>query len=221
VGACTRLAQQLLKLTSPGVPDLYQGNETWDFSLVDPDNRRAVDYAARHAALRAIRALHDEQGAAACAQHLIEHLQDGRIKLYLTWKALAVRREPEALFRDGDYLPLKVQGARAEQVCAFARRHGGETLLVVVPRLFGALLGEHGRLPLGKPGWGDSWLELPAERMPERWVNSLTGETLATRTVGEVQGLMLAQLFRTFPYALLHAQPPDGLQQNSKGDSHE
>lgn len=215
VGALSSLSQLLLRLTSPGVPDHYQGNETWDFSLVDPDNRRAVDFAARHAALRAIRALHDEQGAAACAQRLIETLQDGRIKLYLTWKALALRRAHELLFRDGNYLPLKVQGECAEQVCAFARQHGSEIILVAVPRLFDRLSGEDGRLPVGTLAWADAWLELPTERMPGQWVNTLTDERLDPQTVGEAQGLMLAQLFRIFPYALLRAPPPDGSSQDS------
>jgi (1->4)-alpha-D-glucan 1-alpha-D-glucosylmutase len=205
IGAFSSLSQLLLKLASPGVPDIYQGNEVWDFSLVDPDNRRAVDYAARHAALREIRALHDDIGAAACAQRLLAQLEDGRIKLYLSWKALTLRRACEALFRDGDYLPLKLQGAQAEQACAFARHHGGETLLVVVPRLFGGLMGEHGQSPLGTPIWGDSWLELPAEHMHETWINSLTDEAVSTQTRDTGRGIMLAQLFRTFPYALLRA----------------
>jgi (1->4)-alpha-D-glucan 1-alpha-D-glucosylmutase len=189
------------------VPDIYQGNEVWDFSLVDPDNRRAVDYAARHAALRAIKALYANEGAAACAQHLLESLPDGRIKLYLTWKTLTVRREFEEVFRDGDYLPLKAHGGHAERVCAFTRHHGNETLLIVVPRLLGGLRGEHGRPPVGETVWGDTSLELPPERMHRKWTNTLTGETFSTQEKpGKVHGLALAQLFKAFPYALLRAQ---------------
>lgn len=205
VGAFSSLSQLLLKLASPGVPDIYQGNEGWDFSLVDPDNRRAVDYEARHTALRAIKTMYAGEGAATCAQNLIENLGDGRVKLYLTWKTLAFRRESEPLFRDGDYLPLKVHGGRAQQACAFARHHGGETMLVVVPRLLGGLMGEHGRPPVGNPVWGDTWLEVPPERMCEKWINVLTDETFVTQALGEAHGLELAQLFRVFPYALLRA----------------
>ncbi|KIO47904.1 malto-oligosyltrehalose synthase [Nitrosospira sp. NpAV] len=205
VGAFNSLSQLLLKLTSPGVPDIYQGNEVWDFSLVDPDNRRTVDYAARHAALRAIKTMHAEKGAATCAQHLIENPEDGRIKLYLTWRTLTFRRECELLFRDGGYLPLKAHGARAQQVCAFARHLGDETLLVMVPRLLGGLLGEHGRMPVGKSVWGDTWLELPPERMHEKWDNILTGEAFSLQTLAGTHGFSLAQLFGTFPYALLRA----------------
>jgi (1->4)-alpha-D-glucan 1-alpha-D-glucosylmutase len=206
VGAFTSLSQVLLKLTSPGVPDIYQGNETWDFSLVDPDNRRTLDYEARHAALRTIKTLYADMGTAACAQHLLENLPDGRIKLYLTWKILTLRREREPVFRDGDYLPLKVHGEHQEQVVAFTRHSGEETLLVAAPRLFGGLMGNHGQPPVGEAAWGDTWIEVPSERVHEKWTNTLTDETLDTQAWGETQGLPVAQLFGTFPYALLHAQ---------------
>ncbi|HEX7972263.1 MAG TPA: HAMP domain-containing protein, partial [Thiobacillus sp.] len=181
-----------------------RSHELWDFSLVDPDNRRAVDYAARHAALTEIRAMHDDAGAAACAQRLLETLHDGRIKLYLTWKMLTLRRACEALFRDGDYLPLKVQGGRAEQVCAFVRHQGNDTLLVAVPRLFGRLMGEQA-LAVGEPVWGDTWIELPDERMHAQWTHTLTDATIVVQAPGGGQGIALAQLFGTFPYAVLHA----------------
>jgi len=206
VGAFNSLAQLLLRLASPGVPDIYQGSELWDFSLVDPDNRRPVDYAQRQAALQSIRAACAERGAAACASELLERLHDGQIKLYLTWKALALRRECEALFRDGDYLPLKTDGARAEQLCAFARQSGGETLVALVPRLFGSLMAEDGRLPVGEAVWGDTWVELPPERMHAQWLNVLTDQRVGTQPLGEAQGLLLAQVFERFPYALLRAR---------------
>jgi (1->4)-alpha-D-glucan 1-alpha-D-glucosylmutase len=212
-GAFNSLSQVLLKLTSPGVPDIYQGNEMWDFSLVDPDNRRAVDYEARRSALRAIRKMQVENPAD-CAQRLLENMQDGRIKLYLTWKTLAFRRERERLFRRGEYLPLKTGGGRAEHVCAFARRDGNEILLVVVPRLFDVLLKDEGNgrdIPIGESVWTDTWLELPPDLdpLPEQWINVLTGETVLTRVLneGEKRDLELARLFRTFPYALLTPLP--------------
>ena len=175
MGAFNSLSQVLLKLASPGVPDIYQGNEVWDFSLVDPDNRRMVDYEARHAALRAIKTLYADAGTAACAQHLLENLPDGRIKLYLTWKILTLRREHEAVFRDGDYLPLKVYGEHAEQVVAFTRHSGEETLLAAAPRLFGGLMRNPGQLPVGEAAWGDTWIDLPPERVHEK------------RTIGSAQ----------------------------------
>jgi (1->4)-alpha-D-glucan 1-alpha-D-glucosylmutase len=209
VGAFNSLSQLLLKLASPGVPDIYQGNEMWDFSLVDPDNRRPVDYESRRAALRGINILHAQQGPAPCAKNLLDTLQDGRIKLYLTWKALAFRREAEELFRDGDYLPLKVHGEHAEQVCAFVRQFGGETMVVAVPRLLDGLVGENGRLPIGPSVWGDSWIELPPDRLCERWSNVFVGQMVAARMFGEGHGLALAQVFDMFPYALLRAHKAD------------
>jgi (1->4)-alpha-D-glucan 1-alpha-D-glucosylmutase len=203
-GAFSSLSQLLLKLTSPGVPDIYQGNELWDFSLVDPDNRRPVDYEARQAALQEIKAIHTGEGPAACAQRLIDTMPDGRIKLYLTWKTLALRREREPLFREGGYLPLKAHAQRAEHVCAFARRHADEVVLVVVPRLLGELMGEDARqLPVGKTAWGDTWLELPEGIKGEKWVNAYTGEILSADKRDGRGGLALACLFDTFPYALL------------------
>lgn len=209
VGAFNSLSQLLLKLTSPGVPDIYQGNEVWDFSLVDPDNRRPVDYEARHGALKAIKTMHADQGAAMCVQSLLDTLQNGQIKLYLTWKMLAFRRECEQLFREGDYLPLKVHGEHAEQICAYARHFSGETLMVIVPRLLGGLMGEAGRLPVGQAVWGDTWLELPPERMHEQWSNVLIEQTVKTQMLGEGRGLSLAQVFEAFPYALLRAHKAD------------
>ena len=209
LGSFNSLAQLLLKLTSPGVPDFYQGNEVWNFTLVDPDNRQPVDFAARIASLQAIQSASANAGAAACARRLIENLHDGQIKLYLIWKTLALRREHERLFRDGDYLPLKLHGAKAEHVCAFARRYGGATLLVLVPRLLGGLTEDSGRLPVGQAVWGDSWLELPADCTAGQWVDALTGEAVDTQALEGGNGIALAQVFADFPYALLFADQRD------------
>jgi (1->4)-alpha-D-glucan 1-alpha-D-glucosylmutase len=206
-GAFSSLSQLLLKLTSPGVPDIYQGNELWDFSLVDPDNRRAVDYEARQAALQEIKAIHTGEGPAACAQRLIDTMPDGHIKLYLTWKTLTLRREREPLFREGNYVPLKAHGQRTDHLCAFSRRHADEVVLVVVPRLLGELMGEDARqLPLGKAAWGDTWLELPEGIKGEKWVNAYTGEISSVEIRDGKPGLTLSRLFVTFPYALLEIQ---------------
>jgi (1->4)-alpha-D-glucan 1-alpha-D-glucosylmutase len=204
VGAFNSLSQVLLKLTAPGVPDIYQGNELWDFSLVDPDNRRPVDYDARYAALREIKQAHAAQGAA-YVQALLDGFQDGRIKLFLYWKVLTLRRACEQLFREGDYLPLKVLGDHAERVCAFARHFGDETLLVIVPRLLDGLMGEAGRLPIGPATWGDTWIELPPERAQVQWQHVLTEQTVEAQTLGDGFGLALAQVFALVPYALLRA----------------
>src|SRR5262249_40203483 len=123
-GMLNSLAQTLIKLTSPGVPDFYQGSELWNLALVDPDNRRAVDYAARRGeALRSMQEAAAAGGAAlaALAADLLRHMADGRIKQFVIWRALALRRTHEALLRDGRYVSLAVSGARAEHLCSYAR----------------------------------------------------------------------------------------------------
>jgi (1->4)-alpha-D-glucan 1-alpha-D-glucosylmutase len=204
LGAFNSMAQLVLRLTAPGVPDFYQGGELWDLSLVDPDNRRPVDFGARRAALAAVRAAHDRLGASRCAGELIGRLEDGQIKLYLIWKTLAFRRGHEALFRDGDYLPLKIRGQRAEHLCAFARRFRREVLVVAVPRRFHGLPDGDGRLPTGAAAWGDTWLELPPGRGRDPFGNLLTDEAVSVQDRDGTRGLELAELFRTLPFALLH-----------------
>ncbi|AAZ97127.1 Alpha amylase, catalytic subdomain [Thiobacillus denitrificans ATCC 25259] len=206
-GAFNSLSQLLLKLASPGVPDVYQGCEMWDFSLVDPDNRRPVDYARRQRALQAVRTMHAEQGAAACTEALLARLQDGEIKLYLVWRLLAFRRAYEALFREGDYVPLKVHGARAEQICAFSRQAGGDALVLVVPRLIARLVWESDALLVGEAVWGDTWIELPPERVRPGWVDVLTERGVDTRGFGDSTGLSVAETLATVPFAVLHAAP--------------
>ena len=132
-GMYNSLAQTLLKLAAPGVPDTYQGSEEWTFDLVDPDNRRPVDYARRQEDLRGIREALAAPAAslADLARSLVATKEDGRVKLYLTHRALDCRRRRAGLFRDGAYVPLEAQGTRREHVVAFSRRLEGETVLAV------------------------------------------------------------------------------------------
>jgi (1->4)-alpha-D-glucan 1-alpha-D-glucosylmutase len=144
-GAWNALSQQLLKLTAPGVPDLYQGTEFWDDSLVDPDNRRPVDFARREQALAEIG---DRTGDAELLSALAGDVTDPRLKLFITHAALAFRRDAPELFANGDYLPFAVSGARAEHAIAFARRHGDRVALVAAPRLLTSLV-RGGESPVG------------------------------------------------------------------------
>ena len=146
-GLLNALSQTLCKLTAPGVPDIYQGNEIWDFSLVDPDNRRPVDYQKRRKLLAQLESIDMD----ACVDRglmgsLVMGMRDGRCKLFLTWKVLQFRRDHAALFRDGEYLPLRVIGEYASNVCAFARRHEGKLAVTIAPRLYLRLLGPSGRI---------------------------------------------------------------------------
>jgi (1->4)-alpha-D-glucan 1-alpha-D-glucosylmutase len=206
IGMYNSLAQTLLKLAAPGVPDTYQGSEEWAFDLVDPDNRRPVDYARRREDLRAIRealAAPTPGGVADLARSLVAAKEDGRVKLYVTHRALDCRRRRPRLFRDGAYVPLEAQGTRREHVVAFARCLAAETVIVVVPRFLARL-----RLtgpPLGPPVWAGTWIGLPEEWAARRYRNVLTGEDVEVTTREGRHGLALEAIFGSFPVALLEA----------------
>lgn len=134
-GALNALSQVLLKIASPGVPDFYQGTELWTFSLVDPDNRRPVDFGERAALLAALREEEEAGGRAALAKKLLGGWEDGRVKLYLIYKALHLRRSSRKLFENGEYIPVEAVGARRRHVCAFIRRLENSWVLVAAPRL--------------------------------------------------------------------------------------
>ncbi|MDH5577626.1 MAG: malto-oligosyltrehalose synthase, partial [Betaproteobacteria bacterium] len=167
-GALNSLSMALIKYASPGVPDVYQGTELMDLSLVDPDNRRPVDYALRAHLL-------EELGALSDPRPLLDTLQDGRAKLWVTWRMLELRRKLPELFRDGSYAPLAASGKHAEHVLAFARTHASGTVVVVAGRLYAKMLGAAGKLPLGE-AWEDTALALPPGATALE--NVLTGERL-------------------------------------------
>jgi (1->4)-alpha-D-glucan 1-alpha-D-glucosylmutase len=198
-GLFSALSQALLKLTCPGVPDFYQGTELWDFSLVDPDNRRPVDFA-RRAALLAELESRAGAGREPLAAELLAARHDGRLKLYLIWQALAARRRHPALQPGGDYRPLPVTGARAEHTCAFARVAGDDHVVVVAPRWFTRLKGP-GRLPLGREVWQDTSIGLAGLPPGAAYRNVFTGG--ATPVVPQGPALSLASALATFPVALL------------------
>jgi (1->4)-alpha-D-glucan 1-alpha-D-glucosylmutase len=182
-GAINGLGQTLLRLTAPGVPDLYQGTEFWDQSLVDPDNRRPVDFGARAQALREQKDL---------AQSL-QHWQDGEVKQGIIARTLNLRSELPALFESGDYQKLEAEGSSAAHVLAFARRHEGSTIVVAVTRLSANLLGD-AELPLmPAAAWGDTVLTLPGAG----FTNILTGQSF-----DEAQ-LPVGRLVSDLPVALL------------------
>lgn len=193
-GFINSLAQLVLKLTVPGVPDLYQGNELWDFSLVDPDNRRPVDYRRRRALLQEIRGWdgYDADRLAECLARMTGSMEDGRIKLYATREVLKLRRREPELFRDGDYRGLKVVGEKAGHVCAFARWFGGRTVLVLVPRWTRRLLGAEDSL--GEAAvWAGTRVVLPGE-FAGRYRNVFTRERVELGEEVGVEGVL-----RRFP----------------------
>lgn len=153
LGMLNSLSMTLLKLTSPGVPDIYQGNELWDLSLADPDNRRAVDFEKRR---RFLAELEGEQ-----FETLFSSAGDGRLKLFTIRKLLALRKENMPLFLHGGYTPLQVNGERGTHVVAFARRYQGAGVIAVAGRLFANMEVQPGEVPRGVQAWRDGRIELP------------------------------------------------------------
>jgi (1->4)-alpha-D-glucan 1-alpha-D-glucosylmutase len=194
-GRISSLAQVALKCAAPGVPDVYQGCEQWDLSLVDPDNRRPVDFGARARSLDGIEQElargPDAQRALARALSSPEGLVSGRAKLLLLRLALHLRRAEPELFREGDYRPLEADGPLASRVFAFARTVPGRALVCAVPRLVLAPLEAGG----GTVRWEGSLALPPA--LPRRWRDVVTG------VVREGEAFALAELFQDFPVALL------------------
>ncbi|HEX7226960.1 MAG TPA: malto-oligosyltrehalose synthase, partial [Candidatus Binatia bacterium] len=203
-GALNSLSQTLLKLTCPGAPDLYQGSELWDLHFVDPDNRQGVDFECRQKLLAEIKK-REKENLQLLLLDLLTHWQDGRVKLFLIYKALNFRARQNELFQYGSYVPLALSGTAAGHICAFARRNGAVWSLVVVPRLpMGVISPDHA--PLGRQGaWEDTALELPDDS-PVEWSHVFTGETLpARKTADGLRYLYLKDLFCDFPVALLEA----------------
>jgi (1->4)-alpha-D-glucan 1-alpha-D-glucosylmutase len=176
IGLWNSLSQTLLKLTCPGVPDIYQGNELLDFSLVDPDNRRQVDYLRRQQLFECVRGGSNAPDASSISR-LLATCEDGQVKLYLIWKILELRQQQPNLFQHGEYVPLAVAGAKADHVIAFARGFESTRVLVIVPRLVAGLLNpnESDLPPIGPQIWADTHVLLP-RGCPERYRNVLTGE---------------------------------------------
>jgi (1->4)-alpha-D-glucan 1-alpha-D-glucosylmutase len=202
-GAFNSLGQTLLKVALPGVPDIYQGTELWDFSLVDPDNRRPVDYATRRETLADLDRRASENVLELCHE-LLEHKADGRIKMYVLSRALRFRREFPTLFTEGEYLPARATEPFADNICAFVRRDATGTVLAVVPRLLCRLL-RHDETPLG-PAWRESVVTLPQDVSARRWRDLFSGTTADSVDQNGQSSLALSQVLAHFPVALLTAE---------------
>jgi (1->4)-alpha-D-glucan 1-alpha-D-glucosylmutase len=197
-GALNSLSQTLIKLTAPGIPDIYQGNELWDFSLVDPDNRRPVDYARRAQLLAELDAA---QSGTALLHNLTTHWQDGRIKLFLLQTALDLRQRHPDLFAHGDYSPIQLTGDQSEHIFAYVRTHQDTVVITVAPRRCSTVLDDgEDLMALGR--WGDTTLTLPdGWSGPAR--DLFTGEVIPTVNVLGVASLRLSDVFRHFPVGLV------------------
>lgn len=204
-GRLNSLTQTLLKLTSPGVPDFYQGTELWDYSLVDPDNRRPVDFELRRGLLQGLKRQlsQAEHDPVPVLQELLASPADGRLKLFQMFTVLNFRHRNVSLFNQGNYAPLTISGEKTNHVCAFARTLGTEAIVVVVPRLSVGLTGGNEIWPLGNETWQKTAVELPSEIAAGVFHNLFTGEAVSAGMVHQQRCLMMANVFRSFPLALL------------------
>lgn len=211
LGINNSLSQVLLKLTVPGVPDIYQGNEIWDFSLVDPDNRRPVDFALRQDMLRDLKdfvSVPHEQ-LLRRARELMDRPEDGRIKLYVTWKTLSLRLQYQDVFQHGAYIPLDVYGEKREHICAFARKRAdGKACIIAVPRLLAKLIGFESRdTPASPAVWSDTQVEIPSVVQGTEFQNIFTGEPIEGKMQDGRMACLAGELFANFPVALLIPAP--------------
>jgi (1->4)-alpha-D-glucan 1-alpha-D-glucosylmutase len=201
-GIYNSLSQLAVKIGAPGVPDFYQGTELWDFSLVDPDNRRPVDYERRRRLLAELDAAVAERGAQAVATELMANPADDRMKLYTSATLLRFRRERAVTFDNGHYDALTASGAKAPHVFAFARTGAGGPVIVAVPRLVATLLPNAEQAPLGEHAWADTRVELP-EGAASSFRNVLTGHCTRVDQGSGRAALKAAEVFAHLPVAFL------------------
>ncbi len=202
-GMFNSLSQTLLKIGAPGVPDFYQGTDLWDYSLVDPDNRRPVDYEVRMRALDEVKRLAATMPAQDLCRELTLKKEDGRIMLYLIRIALAYRNQHRELFERGEYASLDADGVRSGNVCAFERRIEQACVIGAVPRFLSRITSGTKTLPFGRAVWEDAVLVVPEEAGTE-YRNIFTGQVLTAAFQGRGKnGLALAEVFAYFPVALL------------------
>lgn len=204
-GLWNSLGQVLLKLTCPGIPDFYQGTELWDFSLVDPDNRRPVDYQKRKALLAnlkmGINKSRDE--LLPLTQELLQSAWDGRIKLFIIYSLLNYRRQNSFLFAQGDYFPLITQGEKKDHVVVFGRKLNDLLIITVAPRLVVKLTEGIEKPPIGGEVWKDTRIYLPLEESSASFANLFTGEIIDVRQADGQAYVSLATILKNFPVAFL------------------
>jgi (1->4)-alpha-D-glucan 1-alpha-D-glucosylmutase len=197
-GQINALAQAVLKIASPGTTDIYQGCELWDLSLVDPDNRRPVDFEMRERLLKELDAAAEQNREQLCRE-LFSEMTDGRIKLYVLSQGLRFRRRCETLFRRGEYLPLQASGPQAAQAISFARRQQGQLVLTVAPRLAVRLLGPSG---VGE-AFAETYIQLPWQQQELALKDIFTGRTFQTSILDGAASIQVGEVLSSFPVSIL------------------
>ncbi|NLD91510.1 MAG: malto-oligosyltrehalose synthase [Fibrobacter sp.] len=198
-GMLNSLSQTTIKITAPGIPDFYQGTELWDFSLVDPDNRRPVDFEQR---IRVLDELNKRENDPLLLKELIATPQNGTINLFLIKKLLHFRNKLPELFSSGKYIPVDIIGIYADSIVAFLRTTPESACLVVVPRMLTKIIAE-GTMPLTNTIWDDTSIQLPPEYSGKTWFDIVTNTTLDTKSTTMSIGDILTQ----FPVSVLELLP--------------
>ncbi|OQW31054.1 MAG: hypothetical protein A4E19_20595 [Nitrospira sp. SG-bin1] len=196
-GLINSLAQTLVKITAPGTPDFYQGSELWDWNLVDPDNRRPVDYGHRFALLQELKDILARPERTDAVRDLQSHPEDGRIKLYLIVAGLHCRRRHADVFEQGRYVPLETEGPEANHLLAFARLHESQMVMAAVPRLIAVRLAETTVSP-----WDETWITIPSEWGTRRFQDVLTGRSIVPDRLGERYRVRGSDVFAACPVGL-------------------
>lgn len=173
-GVLNSLGQLVIKMTVPGVPDFYQGTELWNFSLVDPDNRRPVNYEANFNVFEKLKKS-AEGGKPALVAELMTNPADGRIKMYTMWRGLMLRRDQAELFEKGEYIPLDVEGPKKDHICAYARSLNGKIVIIIVSRFHSSLSAEQ-PFPVDKSAWEGTSVFCALPLDPHVFTNIFTGE---------------------------------------------
>ena len=205
-GMYNALSQVVLKIGCPGTPDFYQGTEVWDFTLVDPDNRRPIDYDHLHNLARTIPA----DGAAMTEtylRHMLESYEDGRIKFYVTRALLNYRKANPALFQQGTYEPLETTGEKRHYLCAFQRTWKTHAAIVVVPRLIHGIIPDSTVPALGRNAWGETGVAVPNGNRTTRYRHVLTNQKILARGHEGNALLAVSEIFQQLPVAMMERIP--------------
>ncbi len=206
LGRYNSISQLVLKLTCPGVPDIYQGNEIWDYSVVDPDNRRQVDYDKRKKTMQRMHdRMNEQQSLVRTAKEILKHSDDGMIKMFIIYRILNFRLKNRDLFNIGWYIPLYAVGQRMDNICSFMRALNDQKIIVAVSRFFSELteIDSGRRFTFSARKFAGTSLSVPERFASKKYLNLLTNETVTSERAGRVSRLLLKKVFQTLPVAVL------------------
>lgn len=192
-GIFNSLSQTLIKMTVPGIPDFYQGSELWDFNLVDPDNRRQIDYTVQQELIEIVDKNQNDMNK--LFQSLFSDMHNGAVKLYLIKKVIAARRKYPTLFNEGKYMHINSSGESGKNVISFMRKTEKHIAVIIVPRFLTELT-EADKLPLGKSVWNNTYIRIPFE-------TETLESILTNQEIGDTTTLEIGEIFKEFPAELL------------------